>query len=242
MCANKQSKIAQFNLGLTYYFIKSKQYIKKAIELFTLASNNYEMINAFFCLGMIYFEGKYIQINIEKAIHYFKKLSSYNNQYVKNNLGIIYYHGIDIQKNKIYAVIYLKEAVDQKEDPISMYNLANIFLNDKEFKKDVDESISLLIVKKVKVISLNVIKKELDRYGINKKEFAKDLYDTIKTNLIEDFNNFELKFSFYNDNYYVYDFDLNSIMLSNYLYNEDKTIKIPAIDKNFYLGFNDEIK
>ena len=43
-----------------------------------------------FCLGVFFNENKYISKNIKESTHYYKELSSFNNQNAKNNLGIIY--------------------------------------------------------------------------------------------------------------------------------------------------------
>ena len=46
-------------------------------------------------LSYFYLKRSVINSHIQKAIELYKELSSYNNQYAKNNLGIIYKNGID---------------------------------------------------------------------------------------------------------------------------------------------------
>ena len=58
-------------------------------------------------LGDIYFEGKYVKRDIQKV--------NFNNQFAKNNLGVIYKNGVDINKNVFLAKEYFKEAIYQKK-------------------------------------------------------------------------------------------------------------------------------
>ena len=53
-----------------------------------------------------------------EAIHYYKEASSFNHNYSKNNLGIIYKNGFgdEIKKNIGYAIGYFDEAISQKND------------------------------------------------------------------------------------------------------------------------------
>ena len=46
-----------------------------------------------FFVGYFYHKGDYIERGIQKAIHYYKEDSSFNDQYAKNNLAIIYKNG-----------------------------------------------------------------------------------------------------------------------------------------------------
>ena len=110
-----------------------------------LASINKDR-QANFAHGFLLHEGKCAKKDIEGAIHYYKEASSFNNQYSKNNLGIIYKHGYaKIEKNLGKAIEYFGEAIRQKNDFLSMYNLAHIYMYDETIKQNLHKSIDLLI-------------------------------------------------------------------------------------------------
>ena len=66
-------------------------------------------------LGDIYFEGKYVKRDIQKVIFLYKEVANINNQFAKNNLGVIFKNGVDINKNVFLAKEYFKEAIYQKK-------------------------------------------------------------------------------------------------------------------------------
>ncbi|KAK8880614.1 hypothetical protein M9Y10_003296 [Tritrichomonas musculus] len=110
-----------------------------------LASMNNDR-QANFAHGFLLHEGKCVKKDIAKAIHYYKEASSFNNQYSKNNLGIIYKHGYNEIKGNIgNAIVYFEEAIRQKNDYLSMYNLAHIYMYDSTSEQDLNKSIDLLI-------------------------------------------------------------------------------------------------
>ena len=65
----------------------------------------------------------------------------------KNNLGIICKHGYNekIKKNSANGIVYFEEAIRQKNDLLSMYNLAHTYIYDETIKQDIHETIDLLI-------------------------------------------------------------------------------------------------
>ena len=97
-------------------------------------------------MGYLLHEGKYLEKNMIKAIKYYKNASSFNNEYSKNNLGIIYKYGFgeEIKPNLGLANEYFKEAINQKKDKIAMYNLAHMYLYNDHIKEEFDP-IELLI-------------------------------------------------------------------------------------------------
>ena len=146
LSSNQNNRDAQFHLGLIYFEGKLiKQDIKKAVYLIMLsAKNGNKMAN--FLTGVFYHEGKYVNQDIEKAIHYYKEASSFNIQYAKNNLGIIFKNGFyeKVSKNNGLAIEYFREAIHQKGDYISMYNLAHLYLYEDPVENSIDKSIKLL--------------------------------------------------------------------------------------------------
>ena len=81
-----------------------------------LSEKNKNKKAAFF-LGFLYHEGKNVNQDIHKSIHYYKSISSFNNKYAKNNLGIIYKNGFNdiIKQNIGLAKEYFNEAIRQKK-------------------------------------------------------------------------------------------------------------------------------
>ena len=95
---------------------------------------------------------------MNEAIHYYKEASSFNNQYAKNNLGIIYRYGYDNVEGKIgNAIVYFEEAIRQKEDYLSMYNLAHIHIYDEKIRGDLDKAVDLFIRSSSKFIHSTIL-------------------------------------------------------------------------------------
>ena len=100
-----------------------------------------------FILGYLYNEGLLIDQDIDIALTYYKEASSFNNQFAKNNLGILYKNGFDekIKQNIPLAIEYFNEAIKQKNDYVSMYNLAHIYIFDCSNANDQNKAEDLLI-------------------------------------------------------------------------------------------------
>ena len=82
-----------------------------------------------FHLGVMYSRGEYVKKDLNKAIHYYKEASSFNDAKAKNNLAMIYRHGIGVEKNIWYSIELLKEAIKiEKLDILAIYNLFHIFI------------------------------------------------------------------------------------------------------------------
>ncbi|KAK8897365.1 hypothetical protein M9Y10_015309 [Tritrichomonas musculus] len=135
-------------LGIIYYEGKYiKQNINKGISFLMLSSNN-GFVEAQFSFGFLCHEGKNLNRDIKKSIKLYKEASSFNYQYAKNNLGIIYKNGYgdEISKNIEWATIYFEEAIKQSNDKISMYNLSHIYIYDESSTpENIEKSIDLLI-------------------------------------------------------------------------------------------------
>ena len=137
LAANHGYPDAQYNLGLIYYLGKYsiKRDIKKGQSYIMLASINGNR-DANFAHGYLHHEGKSVKKDIEKAIHFYKEASTFNNQYAKNNLGIIYKNGFgdNVKKHTGNAIVYFEEAIRKGNDYLSMYNLAHIYIYDETMK------------------------------------------------------------------------------------------------------------
>ena len=148
LALNQNYPYAQCDLGYIYYNILNETQKNINLGIFwILESSERGNIDACFFIGFLYQEGKHIDKDIKKSIHNYKEASSFNNQYAKNNLGIIYKHGIDneIEKNIANAEIYFTESIKQKNDKVSMYNLAHLYIYEEGTTESIYKSINLLI-------------------------------------------------------------------------------------------------
>ncbi|KAK8881040.1 hypothetical protein M9Y10_003767 [Tritrichomonas musculus] len=202
-----------------------------------------------------------LDISIIKAIKYYKEGSSFNDQYAKNNLAIIRKNGYgdEIQSNTANAIVYLEEAIRQKNDILSMYNLANIYMYDESYENKIDEAIELLFnsfdqfLHSRILLCLALIKK----YGFQIEEIEKHvrelnnkkpkaalplLFSHLHLFQLNDF--FTILYESYRDKYFLYNHLLQFVSFSEF--QEQKRINmnhknIPDINSAFYEGFGIEI-
>ena len=85
------------------------KYVQRDINrsIYNLESSALNLYKANFYIGCIYFKRIYVNKDIEKAIKYYKEGSSFNDNYCKNNFGIIYKN---CKKNN-GTIEYFKEAI-----------------------------------------------------------------------------------------------------------------------------------
>ena len=250
---------AQYFLGKIYINgIDCPKNINKGIDLLIESSNNGN-IDACFAVGYFYHEGKYVNRDINTLMHYYKEASSFNNQYAKNNLGIIYKNGLgnEIPKNLGFAIEYFDEAISRFNDELSIYNLAHLYLYEDETKEKIDKSIELLTkllktsffpARNLFCIAL-IIKNgcNFEKNYQNLLEIKISIYlmkiileMILKQNfIIKSF--FEEKYQQYKKIDFLYDFNTNKIQ-SNEL-NKQKSIQIDKkeykeISQIFYDGFD----
>ncbi|KAK8839822.1 hypothetical protein M9Y10_031532 [Tritrichomonas musculus] len=233
-----------------------------------LASKN-RCKEAHFHVGFLYHEGKYVDQDIEEAVHYYKEGSSFNDQHAKNNLGIIYKNGFHgkIQPKIGLAIEYFEEAIRQKNDEVSMYNLSNIYIYDERVNQNIDKSIGLLIrsfnqgfqpslvllsialIKKVasfNSFNFDKISKEIDKYKDTTDALKMKIWQTIVWLKLYDANIFEEAYNFRRNLVFLYDIAFSPIP-SNKIGIRNKNdpppgIKLPPpISSLFYEGFGIEI-
>ena len=65
------------------------------------------------CIGKMYQDGKYVQINADKAIHYYEVAANQNYAASQCNLGIIYYYGEIVKSDINKALHYLQLSAKQ---------------------------------------------------------------------------------------------------------------------------------
>ncbi|KAK8871531.1 hypothetical protein M9Y10_007261 [Tritrichomonas musculus] len=200
--------------------------------------------------------------DINKAIHYYKEASSFNNQYAKNNLGILFKNGYkdEVVKNLGLSIEYFKEAICQKDDKVSMYNLAHLYFYEDPIKDSIDKSIELLIHSIEKgfqqskvLLCLALLKKHnfhLDMIKAEIEPISKELSFEICTiiwnsGLLESIY-FEALYNYNQNIDFLYSNDFrpyitNEINDSEIIINSGPDPQIPNISKLFYEGFGFEI-
>lgn len=239
-----------------------KKNIIKGMDYLIQAANNDDIL-AFFPVGYFYLEGKYVTKDIDKAIKYFKDASSFNSQYAKNNLGIIYRHGISgkILKNIGYAIEYFKENISRFSDILSMYNLAHIFIYDEGFKEKIDEAIDLLVKcsnqnfsPAIDLLSIALIIKykfdlkqiynDLEKRTDEKNNLQEKIHKIIDLDYGLNHDSFEEMYTNYKTIDFLYDFFYHPIVskkLNEINEIKSKNTNLNKITSDFYDGFGHDI-
>ena len=226
----------------------------KGIDYLIQSSYNKE-IKAHFLVGYFYHEGKYVQNDIEKILKYYKEGSSFNDQYAKNNLGIIYKNGFGekIGKNIGIAISYFEEAIRMKDDILSMYNLSHIYIYEDVTKDRIDESIKLLVKLSRKyfnpsydLLCIALIKKhgfnfEKKKKKMNDKKIPSYIYKKMISKELFDKSIFKEKYQYYQNIDYLYDYNFVPVLTSGL--NSQKVVNsknelLNNITSDFYAGFN----
>ncbi|KAK8880692.1 hypothetical protein M9Y10_003377 [Tritrichomonas musculus] len=223
-----------------------------------LASKNH-FKQAHFFLGFWYQEGMYVKKDIQKAVLYYKEASSFNNQYAKNNLGIIYKHGYnEIEARAGNAIVYFEEAIRKKNDYLSMYNLAHIYMYDKTIKQDLNKSIELLIrsmndfrhslillclaLLKKYDLSIERIKQELkQRTDINRSSM-----EILFKIIYKYMSYFDVYYESYRYKDYLYNVELEPVKSSKLKRTNKKDFqpkypKAKELSSEFYKGFGEDL-
>ncbi|KAK8843659.1 hypothetical protein M9Y10_024722 [Tritrichomonas musculus] len=258
------SSKSQFILGIFYYnrnFSISDR--KKGIMYIILASRSGNR-QANFAHGYLLHEGKNVKRNINEAIHYYKEASSFNNEFAKNNLGILYKHGNEeeIPQRIGLLIEYFEEAIRQKNDYLSMYNLSLIYFYDQTIKQDINKIIDLLI-KSSKQFSESIILLCLiliQGYGTNLKRIKNEIKKRANVSndllfqidiIIQIFNlfnktSYDIIYEKYRERDYLYNVIGKPVLTSSLFQNdkEEYRLKYPnmkELSPEFYEGFGHDL-
>ncbi|KAK8871370.1 hypothetical protein M9Y10_007093 [Tritrichomonas musculus] len=207
----------------------------------------------------------YVKRDIDKAIHYYKEASSFNNQYAKNNLGILFKNGYkdEVVKKVGLSIEYFKEAIRQKDDEVSMYNLAHLYFYEDPIKDSIDKSIELLIhsiekgfqqskellclaLLKKHNFNLDMIKEEIDRISKGNKVLSFEICTIMNISGLFDSKYFETRYEYNRNIDFLYSNELKPCISkvidnSENITNSIPSPHIPKISKMFYEGFGFEI-
>ncbi|KAK8843898.1 hypothetical protein M9Y10_024980 [Tritrichomonas musculus] len=261
LAANKNYLYAQFILGNIYF---NNQDVNRAILYFYLSAEKGFTESNFF-MGIFYSQGIIIERNIEKAIHYYFNGSNHGDQYSKNNLGIIFkYH--EYKRNPIE---YFEEAIRQKNDSVSMYNLGHIYFYGEKVDKNLDKSIELLIKSstrnfepskillilvlinklRVKNITKETIKKEITKYTNESDQLTKEIYNIYLYNNMNIETIYNYLYELYKKIDFTYDIDYHPIESTYFFEKRERELEqkskknknIQQINKHFYEGFGSDL-
>ena len=222
LASKNNHPLGQFLLG-RYYF--NQGYINKGNRYLNYSSQNgYYEANIF--LGDLYLEGKYFKRDIKKSISLYKNASNNYNSHAKNNLGFIYKHGFEgIGKKLILAKEYFEEAIRYENNSVSMYNLANLLIdeneNDHEYSKPIKllidsasqyyypsiEFLILLLFKKYEMFDLEILQIELKINNKQSKKLEMTIYEkflSLFQKICNDADYFEFIYHHYRKLEYVY--------------------------------------
>ncbi|KAK8876323.1 hypothetical protein M9Y10_006521 [Tritrichomonas musculus] len=260
LAANQNLSAAQYILGIFYYLKNySISNMKKSVFYIVLASKNGNR-EANFGHGFLLHEGKYIKRDIPAAVHYLKEASSFNNQFAKNNLGILYKHGFgeDVPQRISQSIEYFEEAIRQKKDYLSMYNLSLIYFYDRNVQSNFDsldlliksskmfnESLMLLCLVLVQKYDSDLVKIMTNlekRIDVSSDLLLKIKNSIIKCNLLNP-KSFDLFCKFYRERDYLYDI-LHRPILTSELGKKDREQNEPNhpfmkdISQEFYDGLD----
>lgn len=209
-----------------------------------------------FILGYIYHIGIDVKKDIEKAIYYYKLASSLNFEYAKNNLAVIYNNINDENDKNIWISIeYLKEAINQKQDELALYNLARIYLCKNPIKNSIDEAINLLISSDKFLPSIELlcyallIKFDFDMVKIERelhntvyKNKSNHILKIIKKHKLFDKSSLMKRFSLLKVIDIIYDYRLSpDFALEDEIQDKSYQSELKNITAEFYDGFGIKI-
>ena len=264
LASKNNHPLGQFLLG-RYYF--NQGYINKGKRYLNYSSQN-EYYEANIFLGDLYLEGKYFKRDIKKSISLYKKASNNYNSHAKNNLGIIYKHGFEgIGKNLILAKEYFEEAIRYENNSVSMYNLANLLIdeneNDHEYSKPIKllidsasqyyypsiEFLILLLFKKYEMFDLEILQIELKINNKQSKKLEMTIYEkflSLFQKICNDADYFEFIYHHYRKLEYVYidKFIYSFQFIENFYFpimNTKTNTNMVEINHLFYEGLGNDI-
>ena len=264
LASKNNHPLGQFLLG-RYYF--NQGYINKGKRYLNYSSQN-EYYEANIFLGDLYLEGKYFKRDIKKSISLYKKASNNYNSHAKNNLGFIYKHGFEgIGKNLILAKEYFEEAIRYENNSVSMYNLANLLIdeneNDHEYSKPIKllidsasqyyypsiEFLILLLFKKYEMFDLEILQIELKINNKQSKKLEMTIYEkflSLFQKICNDADYFEFIYHHYRKLEYVYinKFIYSFQFIENFYFpimNTKTNTNMVEINHLFYEGLGNDI-
>ena len=132
-----QSKLEKYNNKYDIHF----KYFEKIITTIKKYKINKNDPKVQLDLGYIYYEGKYVDQNIDKAINYLSLAAKQNDSISQFKLGVIYEEGKYIKQDINKAIHYYSLAAD-KNHPMAVYYLGLIYEEGKYLISNINKAIS----------------------------------------------------------------------------------------------------
>lgn len=181
-------------------------------------------------------------------------MSNKDDQYAKNNLGVIYQKGINGEKpNSFLGNKYFKEAINHKNDVLAKYNYAMNLLENNEYNQSIELLIDISHLNDFNPSKFVLCLVLLKKYGLNEKILLNELKNHVKSSILVQniYTHFcqmtDIKFDhdqIFNNIYfscignrliYIYGQIISLINLNEIIYRKPK---LKDIDDSFYQGFD----
>ena len=202
--------------------------------------------------------------DMEIAIKYYRKASSFKDPYAKNNLGIIYKNGDGGKQNIGYSIIYLNEAIELNNNEVSRFNLAHIYFYGKGVEQDLNKTIQLLtsppiktfssglkllclaIIPKCTIVTIENIKKVINDCNPNCDiSISYEVFREINNRELTDYYNYQIVYEIIEKEELVFTtvdgtFTTRASIEKKYQEQKNKTVgayKMNNINNQFYEGF-----
>lgn len=225
----EQTKDPEYMVQLGSWYYEQRQY--DLAEEYYLKAAKLNNVDAFECLGYLYYYGKVGEPDYEKAYTYLKKASDENDVYAAFKLADMYRYGYYVKKDYTKYVSIIKKLYTQIQgstdtfDPVPEIDkrLADIYIEEGNEEK----AVQLLLVAK-EFQSQRLMYTTFEKDLKNMKDIVLDLYSIIEFNP-EYMDLFDL--------YYALQYPCTIQM---YIHDEVYTIEAKVEDDYFYISMNDK--
>ncbi|MBQ7586230.1 MAG: sel1 repeat family protein, partial [Desulfovibrionaceae bacterium] len=145
---------------LSFDYAQAVKYVKTALELSEKEDLfEYWLGNAYFILGLAYFEGRGVEKNLKKAFEMFSEGREYSNLSSSLYLSKMYDQGLYVKEDKYHA-FKLMEFISNRSD-LYINREANYYLEGKAIPRNIDAALGLYYLadeKGYSVASFNIAK------------------------------------------------------------------------------------
>ena len=141
---NKKNKTSRemLQIGLMYYdwrFVdKEHKDNQKAFYWFRKSAEKGN-IDAQYRLGVMYSDGKGVEINFEKGFYWYQKSAEQGHHKAQNNLGLLYYYGTGVEKDYKKAFHWFQKSAEQ-ENPEAQFQLGDMYEHGVEVSQNFDKA------------------------------------------------------------------------------------------------------
>jgi hypothetical protein len=112
---------------------------------YCMANKTAENSKIMYLLGYMYYLGKGVEQNYNKAIKYYKRSAEMGNSYALNCLGTMYCLGIGVERNYEESIKYYKKSAEMG-NRYAMSNLGHAYIMGEGVEKNFEEAIKYYIM------------------------------------------------------------------------------------------------